>query len=192
MNFNHLNTDSKKEFILLLKSGDESAFTELINKYNRRLFAYAISLSGDYSLAKDIVQDVFIKTFEYRKKLNPKFSIEGFLFRCVYNQFINTYHKNKSLLKVHDEYVRFLNQMIDETSNSEFDRLIKVVNEYQSLPGDINLDGVISILDMLKIIGYLIDNINLNENELTRADLNYDSSVDVFDLMLLSNIILDW
>ena len=70
--------------------------------------------------------------------------------------------------------------------------VIKVVNEYQSLPGDINLDGVISILDMLKIIGYLIDNINLNENELTRADLNYDSSVDVFDLMLLSNIILDW
>jgi len=129
MNFNHLKKDLKKEFVLLLKSGDESAFTELINKYNRRLFAYAISLSGDYSLAKDIVQDVFIKTFEYRKKLNPKFSIEGFLFRCVYNQFINTYHKNKSLLKVHDEYVRFLNQMIDETSNSEFDRLIKVVNE---------------------------------------------------------------
>ena len=124
-----MNVESKKEFILLLKSGDESAFTALRNKYNRRLFAYAISLSGDYSLAKDIVQDVFVKTFEYRKKLNPEFSIEGFLFRCVYNQFINTYHKNKSLLKVHDEYVRFLNQMIDETSNSEFDKLIKVVND---------------------------------------------------------------
>ena len=119
----------KKEFILLLKSGDESAFTELINKYNRRLFAYAISLSGDYSLAKDIVQDVFLKTYEFRKRLNPEFSIEGFLYRSVYNQFINVYHKNKSLLKVHDEYVRFLNQIIDETSDSEFDRLIKIVNE---------------------------------------------------------------
>ena len=119
----------KKEFILLLKSGDESAFTELINKYNRRLFAYAISLSGDYSLAKDIVQDVFLKTYEYRKRLNPEFSIEGFLYRSVYNQFINVYHKNKSLLKVHDEYVRFLNQIIDESKDSEFDKLIKIVNE---------------------------------------------------------------
>ena len=102
---------------------------ELVNKYNKRLFAYAISLSGDYSLAKDIVQDVFIKTYEYRKRLNPEFSIVGFLYRSVYNQFINTYHKNKSLLKVQDEYVRFLNQIIDETSDSEFDRLIKIVNE---------------------------------------------------------------
>ena len=81
--------DSKKKFVLLLKKGDESAFTELVNKYNRRLFAYAISLSGDYSLAKDIVQDVFIKTYEYRKKLDPAFSITGFLYRSVYNQFIN-------------------------------------------------------------------------------------------------------
>ena len=119
----------KKEFILLLKSGDESAFTELINKYNRRLFAYAVSLSGDYSLAKDIVQDVFLKTYEFRKRLNPEFSIEGFLYRSVYNQFINVYHKNKSLLKVHDEYVRFLNQIIDESKDSEFDKLIKIVNE---------------------------------------------------------------
>ena len=119
----------KKEFVLLLKSGDESAFTELINKYNRRLFAYAVSLSGDYSLAKDIVQDVFLKTYEYRKRLNPEFSIEGFLYRSVYNQFINVYHKNKSLLKVHDEYVRFLNQIIDESKDSEFDKLIKIVNE---------------------------------------------------------------
>tara|TARA_B100000073_G_scaffold341122_1_gene341972 strand:- start:1410 stop:1949 length:540 start_codon:yes stop_codon:yes gene_type:complete len=124
-----LKREIKKEFILLLKSGDESAFTELINKYNRRLFAYAVSLSGDYSLAKDIVQDVFLKTYEYRKRLNPEFSIEGFLYRSVYNQFINVYHKNKSLLKVHDEYVRFLNQIIDESKDSEFDKLIKIVNE---------------------------------------------------------------
>ena len=101
----------------------------LLNKYNRRLFAYAISLSGDYSLAKDIVQDVFLKTYEFRKRLNPEFSIEGFLYRSVYNQFINVYHKNKSLLKVHDEYVRFLNQIIDETSDSEYDKLIKIVNK---------------------------------------------------------------
>ena len=75
--------ESTKEFILLLKSGDEFAFTELVNKYNKRLFAYAISLSGDYSLAKDIVQDVFVKTYEFRKRLNPEFSISGFLVSSV-------------------------------------------------------------------------------------------------------------
>lgn len=117
-----------KELVELLKKGDEIAFTELINKYNRKLFSYAVSLSGDYSLAKDIVQEVFIKTFEYRKKLDSKFSIQGFLYRSVYNQFINQYHKNKSLLKVHDEYIRFLDQMIEKTSESDFEKMITLVN----------------------------------------------------------------
>ena len=36
-----------------------------------------LSLSGDYSLAKDIVQDVFLKHMNI-EKLNPEFSIEGF------------------------------------------------------------------------------------------------------------------
>ena len=69
------------ELVYLLQKGDEQAFTELINKYNRKLYSYAVSLSGDYSSAKDIVQDVFIKTYEFRKKLDPKFSIQGFLYR---------------------------------------------------------------------------------------------------------------
>jgi hypothetical protein len=70
--------------------------------------------------------------------------------------------------------------------------VIKVVDQYQSLFGDINNDGVISVSDMLQIIGYLIGNLSLDENELSRADVNFDESVDVFDLMLISNIILDW
>ena len=113
---------NKKEFVALLKAGDNEAYTQLVNLYSRRLFAYAVSLSGDYSMAKDIVQEVFLKTFEYRTKLNPDYSIEGFLYRSTYNLFINTYHKNKSLLKVHDEYVKYLDQIIDAENIQARDR----------------------------------------------------------------------
>jgi len=127
--------DNKKEFITLLKKGDDQAFTQLVNLYSRRLFAYAVSLSGDYSIAKDIVQEVFLKTFEYRKKLNPDYSIESFLYRSTYNQFINTYHKNKSLLKIHDEYVKYLNQTIVDQNDQDFDRMINFINEaIENLP----------------------------------------------------------
>ena len=71
----------------------------------------------------------FIKTYEFRKKLDPNYSIDGFLYRSIYNQFINSYHKNKSLLKIHDEYVKYLNQIINESSDSDFDRLIKLVEK---------------------------------------------------------------
>lgn len=121
--------NNKKELILLLKSGDEEAYAQLVNLYSRKLFAYAVSLSGDYSYAKDIVQEVFLKTFEYRKKLNPEYSIEGFLFRSTYNQFINTFHKNRSRLKVHDEYIKYLNQTIEEENEHEFDKMMNILNK---------------------------------------------------------------
>ena len=120
---------NKKKLIKLLKRGDEEAFSQLVNTYSRRLFAYAVSLSGDYSFAKDIVQEVFLKTFEHRKRLNPDFSIEGFLYRSTYNQFINTYHKNISLLKLHDEYVKYLNQSIEENNYQDFDKMINILNK---------------------------------------------------------------
>ena len=120
---------SKKEFVNLLKSGDDKAFSQLVNLYSRRLFAYAISLSGDYSFAKDIVQEVLLKTFEFRKKLNPDYSIESFLYRSTYNQFINTYHKNRSLLKLHDEYVKYLNQTIEDSDDVNFDKMLYIMNK---------------------------------------------------------------
>jgi RNA polymerase sigma-70 factor (ECF subfamily) len=54
-----------------LIKGDEKAFEILVNTFSKKLFAYAISLSGDYTLSKDIVQEVFISTFEFRKRLDP-------------------------------------------------------------------------------------------------------------------------
>jgi RNA polymerase sigma-70 factor (ECF subfamily) len=126
---------NKKELVLLLKEGDDMAYTSLVNLYSRKLFAYAVSLSGDYSLAKDIVQEVFLKTYEHRDKLNPNYSIDGFLYRSTYNQFINTYHKNKSLLKVHDDYVKYLNQIIEDDNQSDFDqRILKITKCIEKLP----------------------------------------------------------
>ena len=70
--------------------------------------------------------------------------------------------------------------------------VIKVVDEYQSLPGDVDQDGVLSIYDMLEIIDHILGNEILDNGQLDRADINLDTHIDVFDLLLLSNIILDW
>ena len=58
-----------EDFLKKLRNGDEKAFNTLFDLYKQKLISYAISLSGDSSLAKDIVQEVFIKTFEIRKKI---------------------------------------------------------------------------------------------------------------------------
>ena len=70
--------------------------------------------------------------------------------------------------------------------------VIKVVDEYRSLPGDVDQDGVLSIYDMLEIIDHILGNEILDNGQLNRADINLDTHIDVFDLLLLSNLILDW
>jgi len=125
----------KNEFIALLRKGDDEAFTQLVNIYSRRLFAYAVSLSGDHSMAKDIVQEVFLKTFENRKKLNSNYSIEGFLYRVTYNLFVNIYHRDKLQLKVHDEYLRYLNQIIESDDDHKIsESLNNVKKSIRKLP----------------------------------------------------------
>ena len=55
------------------------------------------------------------------------------------------------------------------------------------IPGDINEDGIINILDVILII-----NIILGTNEYNPlADVNYDGNVDILDIVSLVNIILE-
>ncbi len=120
---------TNREMIDLLKAGDNQAYNKLFNEYSNKLFYYALSLTGDYSFAKDIVQNAFIKTFECRKKLNPDYSIEGFLFKITYNMFVNSYHKNKLRLKIHDEYMKYLNQINSPENDTENYKSLNLVSE---------------------------------------------------------------
>jgi len=69
--------------------------------------------------------------------------------------------------------------------------VIKVVDSFQELPGDINDDDVVSILDMIMIVSHILEYDLLTETELELADVNLDNVVDIFDLLIISNIILE-
>jgi len=70
--------------------------------------------------------------------------------------------------------------------------VIKIVDKYKNLPGDINEDGVVSILDMLFIVFHILGNIELRGDKFVIADLNADLTVDIYDLFLISDIILNY
>ena len=122
-----------KDFINKLQKGDETAFKELVEKYSDALFGYALTLSGNHHTANDIVQEVFISTFEYRKKLNHKYSIKSFLYKSTYNKFIDLYYKNKSRSELHEQYRLILNQLL---INPEENRLMleRMRREIENLP----------------------------------------------------------
>ena len=117
-----------------LKNGDEKAYIKAVSLYSDKLFAYALSLSGDHATADDLVQEVFIKLYEYRKKINPNYSLQSFLYKSLYHNFIDLYYKNKSRSKLHDSYLKLLDQIVNDTPIEEFEiKLKKIIANIEKL-----------------------------------------------------------
>jgi len=106
------------ELIKHLQKGDENAYVYLVKTYHRPLFVYALSLSNDHDMAEDIVQDVFLKTWEFRSRLKTERNIKSFLYKITYNEFVNLYRKHQIVSELERTYTEALNEAVDD-SNAE-------------------------------------------------------------------------
>ena len=78
--------------------------------------------------------------------------------------------------------------VIDEINNAWIARADKYSPDYFQdtlLLGDLNLDGILNILDIVMMINMILD------NEYTViADINQDESVDILDVVVMVNILM--
>lgn len=82
------NKYSGKELSKHLKEGDLKAYNILFDTYFSRIFNYALKLSNDDALAKDIVQDTFVKLWTKREQINIELSIGNYLYKICKNEFL--------------------------------------------------------------------------------------------------------
>ena len=59
------------------------------------------------------------------------------------------------------------------------------------ISGDINQDGLLDVIDIVSVVGFIIGNIEPTEEQLGYADANSDGAMDVLDIVLMVNIILN-
>ncbi|WP_147377251.1 RNA polymerase sigma-70 factor [Mangrovibacterium diazotrophicum] len=105
----------------LLKNGDMQAFDTIYNRYCKRLYYFVIRYVKSDEDAEEIVQEVFIKVWENRERINVFSSFESFLFTIAYNSTISLIRKRVSEKKYLDHLAS-----IQETQNAP-----EVVNEVQ-------------------------------------------------------------
>ena len=60
-------------------------------------------------------------------------------------------------------------------------------NQQNALIGDINLDDIINVLDVVLLVNLILDSSEYNES----GDLNNDMVLDILDVILLITIILE-
>lgn len=155
-----------------LISGDPKAYDLLMDSYYQNLCAYAQSLCQDHALAEDIVQNVFVKMWDKRKKINPDLSIKNYLYKSVYNEFIDQYRKNKPVIYLEKKYFEAIDLAVD-IEPEELDGLIKLMNaEIDNLPSkckEIFLMNKKEGLTHTEISEYLNISIKTVEGHITRA-----------------------
>ncbi|SIQ76971.1 RNA polymerase sigma factor [Maribacter ulvicola] len=168
-----MDAEENRRLIEKLISGEEKAYILLLEKYHKQLNAYAVTLTHDQSIAQDIVQNVFLKTWKSRKKLNPEFSIRNFLYKCVYNEFLNSYQKNKSVVLLNQKYIEYSHEVAIEMDDNMMSRMMEIVNrEIKKLPPKCQKVFILSKKEGLtnsEIAEYLDVSIKTVEAQITKA-----------------------
>ncbi|MBP6856623.1 MAG: sigma-70 family RNA polymerase sigma factor [Candidatus Pacebacteria bacterium] len=70
-------------------------FLDAYDKYADDLFRHVIFRVSDKEAAKELLQETFMKTWEYMKKGNKVDEIRPFLYRVLHNQLIDYLRKRK-------------------------------------------------------------------------------------------------
>lgn len=65
--------------------GDESAFAELIQRYQGKLAAYVTQIVGVPEEARDIAQEAFIRVWRNLDQYDPRYRFSTWLFRIAHN-----------------------------------------------------------------------------------------------------------
>lgn len=129
------NFSNDTNLISSLKKGNEKGYTFLVKLYHKKLCVYAFSLSNDNDLAEDIVQNVFMSIWKNRLKLKNEFSVKSYLYKSVYNEFIDQYRKQKTVLTLEKKYIDALTYIVEEDDKKSLERLMKIVKkEIEKLP----------------------------------------------------------
>ena len=84
------------ELLTRLKNGDMLAFDRVYELYSHKLFSFVSRILKNEAEADDIVQEVFVKIWESRDKLDDHKLLNSYIFTIAYNNSIDLIRKRIS------------------------------------------------------------------------------------------------
>lgn len=156
-----------------LKKGDSVAYSLMVDTYHNMLCVYAFELTNDSDLAKDIVQNVFINIWRIRLKLKDDLAVKSYLYKSVYNEFLNQERNRKFIVQLDEKYIDTLSNIVEDDNEKSLERLmILVKREIENLPPKCKQTFLLSKregLSNVEIAEYLNVSIKSVEAHMTKA-----------------------
>lgn len=86
---------SDAELVEAFQQGDERAFTELVHRYQERIYWLARRFQNNHDDADEIVQEVFCKAYESLKEFRGESSFYTWLYRITVNASLNAVRRER-------------------------------------------------------------------------------------------------
>ena len=127
----------QEDYILFekIKKGDKKAFEALFHRYYGILCHYAALLVKNEAEAEEIVQELFVRIWEKREKIQIDTSLKNYLFRAVKNQSLN-YIQHNQIKNQYAQKVIHETEAVktDDNNYAEIGLLHKIEESINSLP----------------------------------------------------------
>jgi RNA polymerase sigma-70 factor (ECF subfamily) len=109
--------DSIEELIQRIKNGEVDLFEKIVGLYQQQLFKYCFHMLGNIHEAEDVVQEVFLKTYEKLLSYKAGISFSAWIYKITYNQCINIIRRKKLL-----QFIPFMEEIkyLEEDLNMSF------------------------------------------------------------------------
>ncbi|WP_422080624.1 RNA polymerase sigma factor [Ulvibacterium sp.] len=191
--------DNEKKLLEGLRNGEEKAFEYLVDRFYERLFGYALTLANDYGTAEDIIQNVLFSAWKRRKKLAIRSSLQNYLLKSVYNEFVNQYQKQRPTMILESRYFEGLERAVRSHDDTSLEKALQLIKkEVQNLPPKCREVFTLSRqegLTNLEIAEYLNISIKTVEAQITKSfkiiRKNVGSKIKTFLFLVLRRESLD-
>jgi RNA polymerase sigma-70 factor (ECF subfamily) len=90
-----LSTASEEELLLAVRQGDAAAFDALVERFQVRLFRFALRRVGQREAAEDLVQETLLKVWRYRERFNPDARASTWIFALCLNNIRDHWRRAK-------------------------------------------------------------------------------------------------
>ncbi|MDF1611079.1 RNA polymerase sigma factor [Stygiobacter electus] len=133
--------EREEDYILVKRylEGDESAFNEIVKKYQKRIYWHARQMLGNHLDADEVTQEVLIVMYKKLKTFNFQSNLFTWIYKIVTTRSINQIRRNqvKKFFSINDEEnpidIKSDNDIIEDLSNKEkIERLNKALEKLPS------------------------------------------------------------
>lgn len=110
-----------------IAAGEEAAFRVLFDRYRQRLYALVLKMVKSPAIAEELVQEVFMNIWEYRRRLKEVRDVDAYIFSIAYHRVFRHLKKAARETQLLENIIR----MMEPAGNSTEEHIL--ANESRQL-----------------------------------------------------------